>query len=128
MLNYAPVAPAAAELFREARWLLVRLDRIHPNPDRQAAQALHGRLQAFQNEYPNQKWGPVRIVHNWNLMLIEQGLAIWLWHRDDPARGYKLTADYCQHYDSRYGNGLNGSSRRRSWDSFSKSPHRASIR
>ena len=102
---------AAAELFREARGLLVGLDRIHPNPDRQAAQALHGRLQAFQNEHQDQRWGPVRIVHNWNLMLIEQGLAIWLWHRDDPARGYKLAADYCQHYDSRFGNGLSGPSR-----------------
>jgi hypothetical protein len=25
--------------------------------------------------------------------------------------GYKLAADFCQHYDSRYGNSLNGPSR-----------------
>ena len=30
---------------------------------------------------------------------------------DSPAHGYKLAADYCQHYDSRHGNGLNGPSR-----------------
>ena len=35
------------------------------------------------------------------------------WHLDSSTHGYKLAADYCQHYDPRYGNGLNGSSRRR---------------
>jgi hypothetical protein len=44
-------------------------------------------------------------------MLMEQGLSIYLWHLDSSARGYKLAADYCQHYDPRYGNGLNGPSR-----------------
>jgi hypothetical protein len=99
---------AAAELFREARGLLKDLDRLQPKLDHQAGQALHDRLRDFQNEYQNQQWGPVRIVHNWNLMLVEHGLAIYLWHTDSPTHGYKLAADYCQHYDSRYGNGLNG--------------------
>lgn len=102
---------AAAELFREARTLLKDLDRLHPKLECQAAQALHDRLRDFQNEYQNQQWGPVRIVHNWNLMLVEQGLAIYLWHMNSPTHGYKLATDYCQHYDSRYGNGLNGPSR-----------------
>ena len=102
---------AAAELFREARTLFAGLDRLHPVLDRHTAQALHDRLREFQNEYQNQQWGPVRIVHNWNLLLIEQGLAVWLWHLDSPALGYKLAADYCQHYDSRYGNALCGPSR-----------------
>ena len=53
----------------------------------------------------------MRIVHHWDLMLVEEGLAIHLWHAGSPSRGYKLAADYCQHYDSRYGNGLNGPSR-----------------
>ncbi len=44
-------------------------------------------------------------------MLVEQVLAIYLWHSDSPAHGYRLAADYCQHYDSRYGSGLNGPSR-----------------
>ena len=102
---------AAAELFRAARTLLAGLDKIRPELDRQAAQALHDRLRDFQNEFQNQQWGPVRIVHNWNLMLVEHGLAICLWHLDSPTHGYKLVADYCQHYDPRYGNGLNGPSR-----------------
>ena len=102
---------AAAELFREARTLLTGLDRLHPKTDRQTAEALHDRLRNFQNEYENQRWGPVRIVHNWNLMLVERGLAIYLWHLDSPTHGYKLAAGYCQNYDPRYGNGLNGPSR-----------------
>ncbi len=52
-----------------------------------------------------------RIVHNWNLILVEHGLDIYLWHLDSPTYGYKLAADYCQHYHSRYGNGLIGPSR-----------------
>jgi len=42
---------------------------------------------------------------------VEQGLAIYLWHADDPRYGYDLARDYCKHYDSRYGDGLNGPSR-----------------
>ena len=36
-----------------------------------------------------------------------------LWYSESPAHGYKLAADYCQHYDSRYGNGLIGPGRRK---------------
>ena len=101
----------AAELFREAEALLADLDLSKPELRRGAAQSLHARLRSFQNEYQNQQWATVRIVHHWDLMLVEEGLAIHLWHAGSPPRGYKLAADYCQHYDSRYGNGLNGPSR-----------------
>jgi len=101
----------AAKLFQEARTLFAGLDRLHPKLDRHSAQTLHDRLREFQNEYQNQQWGPVRILHNWNLLLIEKGLDVWLWHLDSPALGYKLAADYCQHYDSRFGNALSGPSR-----------------
>jgi hypothetical protein len=104
-------AGVAAELFQEGRVLLAMVNPYAPQVDREAAQRLHDRLQAFQNEYMHQQWGPVRIVHNWNLMLVEQGLEIYLWHANSPPHGYKLAADYCQHYDSRCGNGLNGPSR-----------------
>jgi hypothetical protein len=101
----------AAELFQAARTLLAGLDRFHPKLDHQVAEILHGRLRDFQDEYQKQRWGPVRIAHNWNLMLIEHAPAIYLWRADSPADGYKLAADYCQNYDPRYGNGLNGPSR-----------------
>lgn len=91
--------------------MLAGLGKLRPQLDRLAAQTMHDRLRDFQNEYQSQRWGPVRIVHNWNLMLVEHGLDIYLWHQDAPTYGYKLAADYCQRYDSRYGNGLLGKSR-----------------
>lgn len=93
--------------------MLAGSDKLHPKLNRQKARTLHDRLREFQNEYQNQRWGPARIVHNWDLMLVEHGLAICLWHLDSPADGYKLAADYCQNYDSHYGNGLNGPSRKK---------------
>jgi hypothetical protein len=101
----------ATELFRQARALLARVDPYAPKVNRKSATVLHDRLQTFQNEYKNQQWGPVRIIRNWDLLLVEQALAICLWYSGSPAHGYKLAADYCQHYDSRHGNGLNGPSR-----------------
>ncbi len=101
----------AATLFLEARTLLSGLEEITPRLNRQAAQRLHDRLRDFQNEYKSQHWGPVRIVHNWNLLLVEQALSVYLWHGQSPSHGCKLVADYCRHYDPRYGESLNGPSR-----------------
>jgi hypothetical protein len=71
---------------------------------------LYARLREFQNEYERQRWGLVRIIRQWNLLLVEEALAIALGYTNTPAAGYKLAADYCRHYDSRYGDGLNGPS------------------
>ena len=106
-------AGAAGELFDEARALLVGHKIGASSPDRTAAEDLHRRLRDFQNEYRNQNWGPVRIIHHWNLLLVEEGLDVYLCRHDSPSHGYKLATDYCQHYDPRYGNGLNGTSRTR---------------
>jgi len=102
---------AAAALLLDARALVAGLDTLAPKLNRRTAQRLHDRLRDFQNEHKHQPWGPVRIVHHWNLLLAEKALGLCLWHTDSPSHGYKLAADYCQHYDSRYGNSLNGPSR-----------------
>ena len=104
-------AGKAAALFKQSRGLLGKVNLYAPQVNHAAARRLHDRLRDFQDEYQRQQWGPVRIIHDWNLMLVEHGLAIYLWHADSPAQGYKLAADYCQHYDPRYGIGLNGPSR-----------------
>ena len=101
----------AATLFLEARTLVSGLEEITPKLNRQAAQRLYDRLRDFQSEYKNQQWGPVRIVHNWNLLLVEEALSVYLWHGQSPSHGYKLAADYCRHYNPRYGESLNGPSR-----------------
>ena len=77
-----------------------------------AAKRLHDRARDFQNEFQHQQWGPVRIIQCWPILLVEQGLALYLGlHDNSPSAGYKLAADFCQHYDSRHGNSLNGPSR-----------------
>ena len=103
-----------AALLREASTLLgpaSTRESYFAQPDRHAAEDLHTRAKAAQNEFQNQQWGPVRIVRCWPLMLVEEGLAIYLRHADSPSHGYKLAADWAQNYDSRYGNGLHGPSR-----------------
>ncbi len=76
----------------------------------QAAKDLHERARLAQNEFKNQQWGPVRIIHCWPLLLVEQGLALHAGIQRHPSDGYKLAADWAQNYDSKYGNGLNGPS------------------
>lgn len=104
----------AGALLDEARALLgttASREDFHRVVDPVEAQRLHDRARDFQNEFQNQQWGPVRIIHCWPLLLVEKGLALCLHPAASPAEGYKLAADFCQHYDPRYGNGLNGPSR-----------------
>jgi hypothetical protein len=99
-----------AILFLETRQLLAEVDVYAPNIPRVEAEKLHRRLRAFQNEYKSSSWGQVRLIYNQNLFWVEEGLRIYLWHTDSPSQGYRLAAIYCEHYDPRYGNGLNGPS------------------
>ena len=100
----------ARDLFQEAHELLLgRGERSEL--DAVAAERLHRRLRAFQNTYQRLKWGPVRIVKVSDLLLVEKALAAYLSHPHPPSQGYKLAVAYCEHYDPRYGNGLNGPSR-----------------
>lgn len=100
----------AATLFSEARSLLKGLNQLRPEFDEAAAQRLYSRLQAFQNEYERQRGGRVRIVTNWNLFIVEKALAVMLGYASGPSSGYRLAADYCRHYDPRYGERLSGPS------------------
>ena len=104
----------AGALLDEARALLgsaATRESLYQQIDRVAAKSLHDRAQDFQNEFQNQQWGPVRIIHCWPLLLVEKGLALHLGQAAAPGDGYKLAADWAQHYDSASGNGLNGPSR-----------------
>ena len=99
----------AVELFGNACSLLKGAKEYNPQIPREAADGLYRRLTDFQNEHQRQHWGPVRIIWNWDLFLIEDGLRIYL-HANSPSDGYRLAATYCQNYDSKYGNCLNGPS------------------
>ena len=104
---------AGAALLDEAHALLAGCHPTDTGPDPAVAQDLRWRLRDFQDAHKNLKWGPVRVVRDWNLLLVEEALAAYLWHQDSPSHGYRLAVDYCAHYDPRYGNGLNGPSRTR---------------
>ncbi len=104
----------AGALLNEARALLgstATRESFTQPVERGAAQTLHRRARDFHQEFQQQQWGPVRIIHCWSLLLVEQGLALYLGESTSPFDGYKLAADFCQHYDSRYGNSLCGPSR-----------------
>ncbi|SDW49353.1 hypothetical protein [Thiocapsa roseopersicina] len=108
----APASEPEAALLAQARALLEEI-QARGDLNARAMWELHGRLEAFQPDYRSLSWGRVRLVNSHALMLIEDALTICLRHPDDPRLGYKLAADYCGHYDARYGRNLNGPSRDR---------------
>ena len=103
----------AEQLLCEAREILADVDLFVPKIPNERAKRLHARLEAFQNDRQNTRWASVRIIHNRDLFLVESGLGLYLWYRNSPSRAYRLAASYCEHYDPRYGNGLNGPSMKR---------------
>lgn len=108
--KWRDVKPAFRAFGCEADTLLADVDVFAPRIPRVAATKLHACLRAFQNEHSKSKWGSLRIIRDLNLFLVESGLHIYLEHRAAPTDGYRLAADYCEHYDPRYGNCLNGPS------------------
>ncbi|HEY1171147.1 MAG TPA: hypothetical protein VGH19_07270 [Verrucomicrobiae bacterium] len=103
----------AGELLDEARKLLGTSSTyasVFQQIDRAKALDLHNRSRDFQNEHVHQQFGPVRVIKCWPVMLVEKGLALHLGLTTTPSDGYKLAADWAQHYDPKYGNGLNGPS------------------
>ena len=103
-------APETVELFKEARALLSNATLLNPELDRQQAESLYHRLKAFQNEHKKGGWDSVRLIKNRNLYLIEEGVRIYLRCSDSPRDGYRLAVNFCENYDPKYGNSLNGPS------------------
>jgi hypothetical protein len=103
----------AAELLGQAHALLTEPGLYGARPDWTATETLYRRSRAFQDQFERQAWGPVRMIRNWDLLLVEQGLALYLGHCDSPTDGYRLAVDDCANYDPRYGTDLNGPSRDR---------------
>jgi hypothetical protein len=50
----------------------------------------------------------VRLIHDMNLFFVESGLRLYMGNGVSSVEGYRLAANYCEHYDPRYGTGLNG--------------------
>jgi len=100
----------AASLLGDAKLLLTDVDVFESGISHGTAAKLHGRLMSFQNEHRRLEWGSVRLIRNENLFFVESGLGLFLGHSRSPTEGYRLATAFCEHYDPRYGNGLNGPS------------------
>ena len=98
------------ELLREARDFLADVDVLNPTIPRTDAARLCARLEAFQSQRQKLKWTSVRLIHSMNLFFVESGLHLYLGNGVSPVEGYRLAANYCEHYDPHYGTGLNGPS------------------
>ena len=94
------------ELFKKARRLFIKVDVFHPKIDKKAADHLYNELKDYQNNHRKIRWGQVRIIENWNLLLIERAIEIIRYYPDHTDLGYKLAADYFNSYDSNHGTGL----------------------
>ena len=65
------------------------------------------RMQDEQNEYKHIRWGAVRIIRDWQLLLFEHALHCLLGSPDEVGRwAYQMARDYAERYDSSHGTGL----------------------
>ena len=103
------------DLFALARAVLLEHPPAGATPDLIETERLYRRLCAFQNDVIHQRWGPVRVIRNRDLLLVEEGLALYLDVRTAPTDAYRLAVEDCAHYDGRYGRDLNGPSGINSW-------------
>src|SRR5947208_880483 len=86
-----------------------QMQRYIEHPTQEAADLVRARLsdvRAIQNTYRNQAWGPVRIIHSTEVLLIEYALSCLLQPTASADWGYHLARQYAERYNSRYGTGL----------------------
>jgi hypothetical protein len=86
-----------------------QMQRYIEHPTQKAAdlvQAWLSDVRAIQNTYRNQAWGPVRIIHSTEVLLIEYALSCLLQPTASADWGYHLARQYAERYDPRYATGL----------------------
>jgi hypothetical protein len=86
-----------------------QMQRYIEHPTQEATDLVQVRLsdvRAIQNTYRNQVWGPVRIIHSTEVLLIEYALSCLLQPTASADWGYHLARQYAERYNSRYGTGL----------------------
>jgi hypothetical protein len=86
-----------------------QMQRYIEHPTQEAAdlvQAWLSDVRAIQNTYRNQAWGPVRVIHSTEVLLIEYALSCLPQPTASADWGYHLARQYAERYNSRYGTGL----------------------
>lgn len=72
---------------------------------------LLGKMRQRQNEYQNIKWGAVRLINDWELLLFEYALSCLVNQaREAPHWAYQTARHYAERYNSSEGTGLISSS------------------
>ena len=71
-----------------------------------ALRALRTEIRDAQSQYERQAWGPVRIIHSWELLMVETALECVLRPSVSQVLAYDLARQYCERYNARYGSGL----------------------
>jgi hypothetical protein len=69
-------------------------------------QNLLSKVRDVNNQYKNQSWGPVRIIQNMDVLLIERALYGILRPAESSHWGYQIARDYAECYGARYMNSL----------------------
>jgi hypothetical protein len=67
---------------------------------------LQSQVRDLQNTYRNQAWGPVRIIHSTEVLLIEYALSCLLQSTASADWGYHLARQYAERYNASYATGL----------------------
>ena len=86
-----------------------QMQRYIEHPTQEAAdlvQAWLSDVRAIQNTYRDQAWGPVRIIHSTEVLMIEYALSCVLQPTASADWGYHLARQYAERYDPRYATGL----------------------
>jgi hypothetical protein len=86
-----------------------QMERYVEKPSEEAADLVRAWLsdvRAIQNTYRNQAWGPVRIIHSTEVLLIEYALSCLLQPTASADWGYHLARQYAERYNASYATGL----------------------
>ena len=86
-----------------------QMQRYLEKPTEEAADLVRAWLsdvRAIQDRYEQQAWGPVRMIHSTEVLLIEYALSSLLQPTASADWGYRLARQYAERYNSRYGTGL----------------------
>ncbi|MCP4540482.1 MAG: hypothetical protein GY832_25370 [Chloroflexi bacterium] len=59
-----------------------------------------------QNEYKRQKWGPVRLIRSWDLLVVEKALRCFVSPDDASCWAYHAARRYAERYNPHFGTGL----------------------
>lgn len=67
---------------------------------------LHAEAKQAQSRYEHQRWGAVRIIECWDLLIVETAMECVLEPWASSVLGYQVARKYAEKYDSRYPSGL----------------------